>query len=177
MKEITGYEGLYWIDSAGSILTKNWRNSGKEAILKPATDKKGYLRVGLMKEGKLSTLKVHRLVAIHFLNSIEGKNQVNHKNCIKSDNRVENLEWCTPKENTSHAITNGIFRFNGGWNKGKTTAKGEEIGTSILTSSMVIEIRLKFKKRIYTRKMLSLEYGVTENCIKDVFLRNSWKHL
>lgn len=146
--------------------------------LKPSTDLKGYLRVGLMVDEKLITQKVHRLVAKSFIPNPENKPCVNHINGIKSDNRVENLEWNTYKENTVHAIKNGLFYFNTPKQSiNKIPKAGELNGQSLLTTKEVKEIRQKFKPRVYTRKMLANEYGVTESCIKDVVLRKSWNHI
>ena len=75
----------------------------KQRILKNRPDKDGYYTVQLSSEGKAIQYKVHRLVAIAFLNPIESKKLVNHINGIKNDNRVNNLEWCTNKENLNHA--------------------------------------------------------------------------
>lgn len=178
IKDVPNFEGLYWVNADGNVITKNWRNTGKEAILRPATDNKGYLRVGLMKNGKLYTLKVHRIVAQAFIPNPELKPQVNHKNGIKTDNRVENLEWCTHKENALHAVKNGLWDMKiAGWNKGITTLKGSQIGTALLKELQVKEIREKFKPRKYTRKMLAKEYNVTEACIADIVRGKSWKHL
>jgi hypothetical protein len=178
IKNVVNFEGLYWVDSTGNVLTKNWRNTGKEAVLRPATDKKGYLRVALVKNGKLHTLKVHRIVASAFIYNPENKPQVNHKNGNKKDNSVQNLEWCTQKENAIHAVKNGLWDMKiAGWNKGITTIKGSQIGTSLLKEFQVIEIRNKFKPRKYTRKMLAKEYNVTEACIADIVRGKSWKHL
>lgn len=146
--------------------------------LKPATDKKGYLRVGLTINGKLCTKKVHRLVANAFLQNLENKPCVNHIDGIKKNNFVSNLEWVTYKENTKHAIDTGLFYFNSSKESvNKIIKKGSLNGNALLTEEKVIEIRKKYKPRIYTRLMLSLEYGVKESCIKDVVNRNSWKHI
>lgn len=169
MKKI--YEN-YGIDRLGNVYGMN----GK--LLKPATDLKGYLRVGLTINGKLCTKKVHRLVAEAFILNPETKPCVNHINGIKSDNMVENLEWCTYKENTQHAIDNDLFYFNSSKESvNKTIKRGSLNGMSLLDENKVIEIRSKFKKYVYTRKMLAIEYGVTECCIKDVISRRSWKHI
>jgi hypothetical protein len=68
----------------------------------------GYKLVCVRKNGKASTQKVHRLIASAFLPNPENKAQVNHKNGIKSDNRLENLEWATQSENQLHAYRTGL---------------------------------------------------------------------
>lgn len=175
IKDIINYEGLYYADVNGNVITNNWKNTKKTAILRPATDKKGYLRVALQKDGKLKSYRVHRLIASTFIPNPKNKPQVNHINGIKTDNRVENLEWVTGKENMQHAYKLGLsFKLNP---VNKIPKKGELNGNSILTKDMVLDIRARFKKRVVTRKMLSEQYNVTENCIKDVVIRKSWKHI
>lgn len=142
---------------------KVYNNSREFAELKPTKDTKGYLRITLSKKSKQTTFKVHRLVAQTFIPNPENKPQVNHKNGIKTDNRVDNLEWATAHENTKHAYDNGL-------NLKPPAVKK-------LNEQQVLEIRAKFKKKIVTREMLGKEYNVTANCIKDVILRKSWKHI
>lgn len=168
----------YYILRCGFVLTKNYRGHGKISILKAAKDNKGYLRVGLMIEGKLKTFKVHRLVAQAFIPNPENKPQVNHINGIKTDNRVSNLEWSTSKENTAHAIRTGLFVFaTPEKSVNKTIKRGELNGCSKLTESQIKEIREKFKPYKYTRQMLAEEYGVKATTIKDIILRKSWNHI
>lgn len=97
--------GIYSIHSEGKV----WSNKNNK-FLKPALDKRGYYRVGLFFNGKSKTYKLHRLIAEMFIPKIEGKNQVNHINGIKTDNRIENLEWCNNSENQKHAWNNGLNR-------------------------------------------------------------------
>ena len=101
-KIIEGYNN-YEITSDGRVF-----NFKKSKYLKPGLNNTGYLSVKLSMGGKQKTHAIHRLVAIHFLNKPYLKNTVNHKNSIKTDNRVENLEWVTTKENIRHAIYNGL---------------------------------------------------------------------
>lgn len=176
---ICGYESNYIISNHGNVKSLNYNGiKGKERLLKPAQDKKGYMRVALSNNIKLKTFKIHRLVAEHFILNQENKPCVNHIDCNKTNNNVLNLEWCTYKENTAHAIKNGIFVFQ---TPEKSTNKnikhGELNGFSILKENQVIEIRKKYKKRVYTRKMLAIEYGVTESCIKDVISKKSWQRI
>lgn len=85
-------------------------NSSTGNTLTHYQDKFGYHRVNVKRsDGKRVGLFVHRALAIAFIPNPENKRCVNHKNGIKSDYRLENLEWCSHKENTDHAIRTGLF--------------------------------------------------------------------
>lgn len=76
-----------------------------EKLLKPTTDKDGYLYYVLCVDGVRKTIKAHRLVAMAFIENTENKSAIDHINGIKTDNNVENLRWVTNKENTHNPIT------------------------------------------------------------------------
>jgi hypothetical protein len=98
-KDIPWYEGLYQVSNLGEI--KSFKNNrwgiGQENILKPQKNTSGYLQIILNKQ----TYRVHRLVMLAFI--WESKLDVNHINWIKTDNRLENLEYCTRSENLKHS--------------------------------------------------------------------------
>lgn len=107
-KDIEDYEG-YQVSNFGRVRSLDRYNSRgwwiKGCILKPIMDKKGYLTVGLSKNNQRKAFKVHRLVALHFIPNIENKPEIDHINTIKTDNRVENLRWVTPKENSNNPLS------------------------------------------------------------------------
>lgn len=109
-KPIKGYEGNYEISSSGRIKSlRRTKHSAKrgyyilqEKILKPVSNGRGYLGVMLTKNGKQKHYYIHRLVADAFLDNPNNYPQINHKNENKSDNSVENLEWCTAMYNNNY---------------------------------------------------------------------------
>lgn len=102
-RKMPGYEEVYKVSSEGRV-----KNSYGH-ILKPETARNGYKRVTLYDRKKF---QVHRLVALAFIPNPEDKDVVNHKNGIKDDNRVENLEWCTWSENSRHAYAIGLNKVS-----------------------------------------------------------------
>ena len=116
-KSIEGYEGKYEISSLGRVRSLFDKNGKKRIlILKPRISKNGYLYLNLWQNSKGRAKKIHRMVAETFIPNPENKETVNHKNCVKTDNRVENLEWTTWKENSQHAALNGRLRDEHGIN-------------------------------------------------------------
>lgn len=115
-KDIEGYEGLYQVSSQGRIKSLVGYNGHKyierEKMLNPYKQKasKNYYRtvVKLCKECRKKEFKVHRLVAEAFIHNPENKPNINHIDGDTFNNSVENLEWCTQKENIRHAIDTGL---------------------------------------------------------------------
>lgn len=107
-KDIKGYEG-YQVSNFGNVRSVDKFDSIGRFIkgknIKLMKNRHGYYRLSLCKDGKVSNYSVHRLVAQAFIPNTENKPEVNHINTIKTDNRVDNLEWCTKKENNENPLT------------------------------------------------------------------------
>ena len=100
-KTIEGYPN-YKVSNMGNVKSLNYRNTGKEEILKP-NKSRGYLKVRLCKDGKIKPMQLHRLVALAFVqNDSIFNTDVNHKNECKTDNRACNLEWCDATYNNNY---------------------------------------------------------------------------
>jgi hypothetical protein len=115
-KYLDGYDGKYQIYSDGTILSlKNNHLKMREIPYKmnQRLDKNGYLTVCISHKSYHKPIKVHRLVALSFIENPNNYPIVNHKNGIKTDNRVENLEWCTNDYNIAHAKQNGLIKSGG----------------------------------------------------------------
>jgi hypothetical protein len=103
---VEGFHGMYQVSNLGDIFSLE-RNGTKGGILKKYFDRYGYEKVVLYKDNKPHYLTVHRVVAAAFIPNPEKKEQVNHKNGVRSDNYSDNLEWSTPKENVHHSFQFG----------------------------------------------------------------------
>lgn len=171
-KSVKGYEWLYEVSNLGRVKglekVRVIGNGGirvyPETIFKSCRNTKGYCVVILRDYGYNKTFSVHRLVAEHFIDNPNSLRQVNHKNGVKSDNRVENLEWCTYQENNAHAKRTGLLR-----------SEGELNYMSKLNSTQVLKIRSL--KGIKSIKELSAEYSVTKESIYNIWKFGTWKHI
>lgn len=126
-KDVIGYKGTYQVSNLGRVksLEKTYIHNvhkhpsiRKEKLLKQGYSHKlnGYPVVSLTKSAyKAKTYKVHRLVAMAFIPNPNKRKTVNHKNGIKTDNTVENLEWATYSENFCHALSNGLIKIKKGY--------------------------------------------------------------
>lgn len=142
-KEIEGYEGRYYITDNGDIF--NIKRGTKMA--QTVSARTGYLKISLTNsDGIRPTHSVHRLVALSFIPNPENKREVNHKDGNKGNNRVDNLEWVTTKENSKHAHDTGLIQ----------PAKGENAAHAQLTNKSVLKI---FNSKL-PNKELSAKYQV-----------------
>jgi len=169
-KTIPNYS-RYEASTLGNIRSTNYKNSGKTKVLKPALSG-GYLKTMLQRDdGKYCSFTVHKWIAATFLGDKQKGMEINHKNGIKTDNSVSNLEYCTRSENVQHAFDAGLIE----------PKRGSRNGMSKLTEDDVNSIRMHAHKsgRHYGRAKLAKKYGVSEGQIKDIVTRrrNIWPHV
>lgn len=165
-KDIESHKSLYEVSSFGNISSLNYNKTKKRKNRPVQIHTNEYSLIRLSKKGITTNHFVHRLVAQAFIPNPENKPQVNHKNGIRNDNRLDNLEWVTAKENTSH-----------GMKRGTIGPLGELHQNSKVTEKEVLEIRSKYIYGEYGYMRLGKEYGVSHSTIKDIVLNRRWTHI
>jgi hypothetical protein len=161
-KDVVGFEGLYQVSDNGMLRSvdryvKHFRGGlrmYKGSEKKSRKDGKGYLRTNLKTNGKSFDKRTHVLVCEAFLPNPEGKPIVNHKNGIKDDNRVSNLEWVTYSENVNHALKTGL-----------TPKK--------LNDAEVLEILSSND----SQRKLGIKYNVSASIIHKIKKGTAYKHI
>lgn len=162
-KKINEFDN-YEISNYGNVKRLNYNRTKKPKLLKKCLDSYGYEVVVLTNNKKKYTKKVHRLVALNFIKNVLSKKEVNHINGIKTDNRVENLEWSTSSENQIHA-----------YKKGLQINKRRKL--SLEDANFIrINCRNNFLiKGIPETKLFSLKYNVSISTIQKILRNYSYK--
>jgi hypothetical protein len=150
VKDVLGYEGIYKISNCGTVF--NYLDKPiKYHIVN------GYKRVTLIKNKCRKSFLIHRIVAMAFLPNPKRKKSVNHLNSIRSDNRAENLAWCTAKENTAHAISKGVII-------GRQANNGNKdfyikIKRMLISGQRIVDIKNKLNTTYQT--VSNIKYGIS----------------
>lgn len=166
-KDVVGYEFLYKISNYGRVVSLANRKKQKHKLLSCFKSNNGYLRYSFWKNGKMKHFSMHRLVALHFITNTYNKAQVNHKDGDKLNNYYKNLEWVDARENTIHAIENGLF----------CNYFGEKSRFAKLTESQVIEIYSLWKKSYTSPLELAIKFNISKDNIYNILRGRTWKHL
>ena len=158
-KDIEGYGDKFQVSSIGRV--RDWRTQHIYSTTR--YDSKGYPIVGLTdRQGKRHTRKIHRLVALAFISNLDDKPTVNHINGIKTDNRVENLEWMTYREQMLHSYATGLSVKRKGVYSAKSKINRCQLG-------LIKDLRKDFK--ISYRKL-----GIIFNCDGSTLQKHVKKH-
>lgn len=151
----------YLVTDDGKVISLK---QGKWREMKPFLDTYGYLKVQLRVSGSFKAHFVHRLIAQTFLPNPEGRPEVNHDNGIKTDNRVENLEWMTHQENIEHAWATGLADY-----------AGEKCCSAKLSNARAAEL-LALKGTMPQREAAAM-FGISRQQVNNIWNGKSRKHL
>lgn len=166
-RPVKGYEGFYSVSNLGRVRRDKSPKKRTHGILKTKITRNGYVEVQLSANAVVRSVSVHRLVGFAFLEKPEGKNDINHKNGKRSDNRLDNIEWLSRQENIQHMFT--VLGNHG--------PQGEAAGSAKLTMEIVKEIRRTYASGSCTQDMLAQRYGVLQNAISRIVNGKRWQHL
>lgn len=162
-KTVKGYTN-YEVSSLGRVRPVNPRYKSRPFLSTRSYFPHYYPFVILAKDGKYKTFRVHVLVLKHFVGERPKGFHGAHLNGIRTDNRLSNLKWVTPKENSSHKILHGKALF------------GERHPCSKLKVDDVLEIRRSYKKR-FNVDYLANKFKISTGQVRSVAKGNSWKYL
>lgn len=162
----------YEASDKGNVRSLKYKNGNRTVVLKPCITG-GYLQTMILNDdGKYMTQKIHRLITLAFYGERPiGKDEVNHIDGNKLNNRIENLEYVSRKENIQHCLDNHL----------QTPFVGSQVGTAKLTEDQVLMLR-KLKKeggRFWGRNELAKELGIAPKHLQKIVNRpqESWKHI
>jgi hypothetical protein len=175
---VEGYDASFSVSSLGNVRSETRSiphrrlgqavHKGKPIV--PTTKKSKsnkYAIVSFTKEGKGRTFQVHQLVAKTFLTNEKNLPHVNHIDGNGLNNRLDNLEWISPRDNVTHAYQSGLRR----------SMRGEMSSSAKLTEKQVREIKKYLEEGAFSQRKLAEIYQVVPMVITQIKLRKTWKHV
>lgn len=165
----------YGVDRLGKVCSFSFNRSGKTREIKQYYDKDGYKFVRLIIDKKRYKRFVHRIVLSTFVPNILNKPQVNHKNSIRHDNRLENLEWVTAKENVVHCIRQGNRVFTPQHRmKMCELFSGQLNPKAKLNKNQVEEIK-ELRNNGFYLKIIAKQFNISTSQVSAICCGRSWK--
>lgn len=172
-KDIEGYEGMYQVSNLGRVKSLARYKRKTDRIISGSPNTTGYLCVQLRKDNQRKSKLIHRLVLAAFEPCYyQEELDVNHKDLVVTNNRLDNLEWCDDKYNSSHYWNTANI------DERKPTPQGESHHFSKVTEDTVREIRrLHLEKVITNKSSLSRMFGISESAVRQILNRITWKDI
>jgi len=162
--DIKGYERLYKISNYGNVYSQFIRRNRKLVLYN-----NGYYCIAIKIKGVQRSFLIHRLVATHFVSNPENKQTVNHIDGNKFNNRWDNLEWLTLKENIQHGYRTGLL-------SPVQVKYGEDHSNSIFKESDILDI-YKFRKEGLSLQKISSKYNCHLTTIHQIVSGKTWQKL
>jgi hypothetical protein len=194
-RSVVGWEGVYSVSNYGRVRREfnGARPNNPPRIMKPTVNHKGYLWVQLQDRANLrkKILFVHVLVAEAFICLRPDQKWVNHKDGVKANNAVGNLEWATRVENQQHAVRTGLHptgenhprRRNPAawatvaWPTSKPSMRGEKNHLAKFTDEQARQIKDEYRSGVATQSEIARRFGVTKGAIRHMCIGITWKHI
>jgi hypothetical protein len=168
-RQVCGYEGIYEVSNQGRVKSLFRLNQeGKklvrrsERILTKAKHSAGYIESTLCVRGVCLKYLNHRLVAEAFIPNPDSKPEVNHKNLIKTDNRISNLEWVTKRENHAHAARAGLY----------AAVSNPNVANKM--NAKKVEFLREDGCLGYPQHVLAWAYGISQSTVSAILSKKSW---
>lgn len=161
IKNIRGYEGRYTISNLGIV-----RSLITNKVLNPGITKFGYARINLRDENnKSKSFFVHRLVAMNFLQNPNNYPEVNHIDCNRLNNRTDNLEWVSKKQNIKHSFLYG-----------KKSNKGRKNPNAKLIEEDIVAIRALNKTGRFSNNQISKLFNISSSSVDNIINNTTWSN-
>jgi hypothetical protein len=173
-KPVYGYEDCYAISDRGNLVRTSLTKKRVTQIWRPVklkTHRDGYKMIGLCRDKIKSFRMAHRLVWEAFKEPLKPKQQINHLNGNKADNRLSNLEACYHSQNMIHAFR--VLKRSAPNNP----SYGSNNGSSKLNEKQVAEILALYTTGEYTQQFLAQKFGVSQRMISLITRREKWQHV
>lgn len=164
-RPVIGYEGRYEVSDLGRVRSLDYYRKGITVVMRTSR-KKWYPTVSLFKDNIERSYSVHSLVAEAFLGPRPDKWEVNHKDGVKNNNALENLEYVTSQRNKIHAIEMGL----------KKVQRGKDASRVKLTENQVREIRRLVNGGMMQKEVAPL-FGIHKSNVSAIMCGVSWSHL
>lgn len=160
IKDIRGFEGRYTISNTGTV-----RSKLTNIVMRPNVTRFGYARINLRKakSREYKSYFIHRLVASHFLDNPNNLPEVNHKDCNRLNNAVDNLEWVSKEDNIRHSF---IF--------GSASHKGLRNPNSKLNEDDIVAIKALHKTNRFYNTQIAKIFKVSSSTIDNIINGVTW---